>query len=390
MNPGTYNKKVVFAAACTGMLLFGVSMISLGTILPGIIEKFVLTEKATGSLVALLPIGLLAGSLVFGPVIDRYGYKYLMIICSLLILFGLEGMAFCEGLLSIQISVFLIGSGGGVLNGATNALVNDISDKDRGANLSFLGVFFGVGALGMPSLIGILSTYFSENSIVAGIGLAIIAPTLLFLFIRFPIPDQLQSFPLKLGLKLLKNPILIISGMILFFESGIEGIINNWTTTFLQKSNSLNNQEALFALSAFVFSLSISRLILGFLLKKISSSSILLAGITISASGLILLNFTTGYLVSVTGLFVLGIGCAALFPVLLSYVGELFAEMPGTAFSIVMVIAVTGNIIINYFMGLAAHKFGISHYTSVLFISLITMLVFLIIALRMIRHHIKI
>ena len=178
--------------------------------------------------------------------------------------------------------------------------------------------------------------------------------------------------------------------MILFFESGIEGIINNWTTTFLQKTNSLNNQEALFALSAFVLSLSISRLILGFLLRKIASSLILITGIVITASGLLLLNFTSGYIISIAGLFILGVGCAALFPVVLSYVGGLFAEIPGTAFSIVMVIAVTGNIIINYFMGLVADKFGISHYTSVLFIALICMLVFLIIALRMIRHHIKI
>ena len=50
--------------------------------------------------------------------------------------------------------MFLFGLGGGAVNGATNALVSDISEKDKGANLSLLGVFFGLGALGMPFILG--------------------------------------------------------------------------------------------------------------------------------------------------------------------------------------------------------------------------------------------
>ena len=38
--------------------------------------------------------------------------------------------------------MFLFGLGGGAINGATSALVSDISEKEKGANLSLLGVFF--------------------------------------------------------------------------------------------------------------------------------------------------------------------------------------------------------------------------------------------------------
>lgn len=385
-----YSKKNVYAAACIGMLLFGVSLISLGTILPGITTTFTLDEKATGSLVTLLPIGLLAGSLVFGPIADRYGYKYLLITCSLMILLGLEGIAYGENILFIRISIFIIGSGGGALNGATNALINDISGKERSANLSFLGVFFGIGALGMPVLIGILSVYFTQKSILSGIGWTVLIPVLFFLLIRFPVPKQIKQLPIKQGINLLTDSILILTGLILFLESGIEGIINNWTTTFLQKTDVLTNQEALFSLSAFVFSLTISRFILGFVLKRIPSSYVLLAGTGITATGIILLFLTTGYLFSFLALFLLGIGCAAIFPVVLSYTGELFSSISGTAFSIVMVIAAIGNILINYSMGLIAHRFGISQYPTLLFICLILMLILILIILRKIRKHITV
>ena len=137
-----YHFGKVFVAACMGMLLFGIAMISLGSILPSIIENFDLNTLEAGSLASILPTGILLGSLVFGPIVDRYSYKNLLIICTLFIIVGLEGIAFSSGLLFLQLSFFLIGFGGGALNGGTNALVADISEarpEKRSANLSLLG-----------------------------------------------------------------------------------------------------------------------------------------------------------------------------------------------------------------------------------------------------------
>jgi MFS transporter, FHS family, glucose/mannose:H+ symporter len=85
-----YKKNIVFAAACIGMLLFGIVMISLGTINAYLSEKFSLDEIQIASLAALLPFGILAGSLVFGPIVDRYSYRVVLIICSvfIMIIFG--------------------------------------------------------------------------------------------------------------------------------------------------------------------------------------------------------------------------------------------------------------------------------------------------------------
>src|SRR5512139_1241106 len=164
-----YRKNLVFAAACLGMTLFGIVFLSLGSVNNMLAERFRLDDNAIGTLTALLPFGILAGSLIFGPIVDRFGYKWMLIICSLLVMAGLEGMAFASTKGLIQFFVFLIGFGGGVLNGATNALVADVSESERGAKLSLLGVFFGLGALGMPSTLALLSRHFPLMLIVAGI-----------------------------------------------------------------------------------------------------------------------------------------------------------------------------------------------------------------------------
>ena len=74
----SYHKNLVFTAACIGMCFFGVSMITLGAVLPSLIAKLNLSGLQTTSLVTFLPLGMLAGSLIFGPIVDRFGHKALL------------------------------------------------------------------------------------------------------------------------------------------------------------------------------------------------------------------------------------------------------------------------------------------------------------------------
>lgn len=348
------------------MLLFGIVMTSLGSLLPSIMVKFNLDEIAAGTLTSILPLGILLGSVIFGPIVDKYGYKSLLIVCSFLILIGLEGIAFTDSILVIQICIFLIGFGGGVLNGGTNALVADISDGEKSANLSLLGVFFGIGALGMPAVLGGLSESFAQESILAGVGLSVIFPLFFFTPVKFPSPKNPQGFPLKESFKLLKEPFILLFGLILFFESGVEGLVNNWTPTYLIDKFSLSTESALLSLTVFVIGLTLARIALGFLLKKFSSKSVFIGCLLFALAGSIICKFSDAIFYDRIGLFLMGIGLSAGFPVVLGYVGDKFAHVSGTAFSIVLFIALTGNMIINYLMGIIGQLSGISNMVLLL------------------------
>ncbi len=195
----SYNKKSVFAAACVAMLIFGVVMSILGAVLPSVIAQFGLDKAMAGSLFPLMTIGMLLGSLLFGPIVDRYGYKSLLIVCSGLVLIGLEIIGRGGSLNALRVAMFLIGFGGGVINGGSNALVSDIATEDRGAKLSLLGVFFGISAFSVPFLLGLLMNIFGYARLAMVVGLAVAIPILFFIFIRFPEPKQKQGFPLKEG-----------------------------------------------------------------------------------------------------------------------------------------------------------------------------------------------
>jgi MFS family permease len=366
-----YNFWTVFTAACMGMFLFGIVIISLGSIMPSVIDKFDLDKIQAGSLAAILPAGILIGSLVFGPVVDRYSYRNLFIICAIVIIAGIEGIAFARSLFTLQASFLLIGFGGGVFNAGTSALVADISEErpgKRSANLSLLGVFYGIGALGIPVLIAVLSSSWSFEKILQYIGFSIILPLVYFTIISYPPAKQKQGIPLKSGFGLIKDRHLLLLGMFLFFESALEGIISNWTTTFLENENTINSTFALYALSIYILSLTLTRLVLASLLRRIQPIYILQLSIGVIIIGLLLLLLSQTWIWFILCFVLLGIGTASGFPVILGYVGELYKDLRGTAFGLVFFIAIIGNTFMNYGMGLIAQKFGIDKYPMVLLI----------------------
>src|SRR5918996_3999199 len=219
---------MLFAAACLGMLVFGIVLTSLGSLLPSLIGRFGLENAAAGSLLALMSMGVMGGSIVFGPVADRYGYKGLLTVCLTVIMVGLEGVAFAPTRALLVPAILLIGFGGGVVNGGANALVADISDEDKGARLALLGAFFGLGALGLPLLLGLLLDVLSYTTIMAVIGGTVAVPVAICAVTRFPEPKQPRGVPFAQGVRLLRDPTLLLLGLVLLFESGMEITAGGW------------------------------------------------------------------------------------------------------------------------------------------------------------------
>jgi MFS transporter, FHS family, glucose/mannose:H+ symporter len=385
-----YKKNLVFYAACIGMLLFGIVMISLGTINTYLSVKFSLDEIQVASLAALLPFGILAGSLVFGPIVDRYSYKVLLVVCSVLILLALEILAFADVFPLIQAAFFLIGFGGGVINGGTNALVADISSGEQGAKLSLLGVFFGIGALGFPLVTRILSQSYSYEAIIAGIGFFIILPVLFFLIIKFPSAKQAQGFPIKNAFGLIGETSLLMLSFVLFFQSALEGITNNWVTRYFEQAGGLSTDSALTALTFLAASLTVTRLILGWVLKKTASFIVLYVCLGFVFAGSLVLLGAESLTSAIIAMILLGIGYSAAFPVVLGYISELYSNLSGTAFSIALFIALIGNTLLNYLVGIVSQTEGIENFPYLLLLSGALMFIILSFSLKRISKQIKI
>jgi len=368
-----FNRRVVFWSACMGMLLFGIALISLGSIAPDLKEKLSLDDFAAGTLFSILPLGILTGSLLFGPVADKYGYKILVFLSCILLSAGFEGIAFTESSGLLKAAIFLIGLAGGAINGATNALVSDISGYDKTANISLLGVFFGIGALGMPLILGILGESFRFEKIVAAVGILSLLTGILFAVIKLPPPKIAEKIPVTGILAFFKDKVLILIAVFLFFQSSFEGLMNNWTTTYLADHLLVPQDEALYGLSLFVAGMVIMRLITGTILRNIPVRRILIASLIFVLLGIICIKSGISSGVALTGFMLVGAGLASGFPVMLGLTGARYVSLSGSAFSFVLTIALLGNMLINYCMGVISMKYGISHLITITFAEMIIM-----------------
>ena len=380
-----YKRKLVFAAACTGMLLFGITLITLGSVVPGLKDKFLLSDMASGTLFSILPLGILTGSFLFGPLCDKYGYKLLLMFSCFSVCAGFIGIAHAPSLTLLRVSVYLFGLGGGALNGATSAVMSDISDQHKAANLSILGVFFGIGALGMPSVLGALEGHFSFESILTAVGIITLLAGIYIAVIRFPPPKQAQGFPIAKSLRLVKDEVLVLIAFFLFCQSSFEAIINNWTTTFLVKQILVTQSHALYALSLFVAGMTAMRLLTGTLFRKVTIRNLLFISLILLMAGCLLLKWGNSFAVAVAGLISLGAGLAGGFPIMLGMVGNRYRELSGTAFSFVLVIALVGNVLVNYWMGIVVYNYGVRYLVHVAMLEVLVMTILSLLIFRKLK-----
>lgn len=373
---GNYHKNLVFTAACIGMCFFGVSVITLGAILPALVAKLNLSGLQATTLTTSLPLGTLIGSLIFGPIVDRFGHKALLVPSCVIVLLGMEGLAFFESMPFLQASIIGIGLGGGILNGETNALVADISEESKkGSWLSFLGMFYGIGALGIPMLLGSLSEHFTFETILQGIGVIMLAGIAYCIPVRFPAPKQAQGFPLKAGLKLLKERVLLLLSFVLFFQSGIEGVCNNWSTSYFGQVTDISGSQALMALTCMATGLTAARVLQIVIFHKIKPETVLPYSLLLTAAGFALLTFSPDFIRAAVGMTLVGMGLSPTYPVILSVLGNRYPALTGTAFSVALAIALVGQTAMNGLMGiLSQYKSGISLYPYLMLVSLGIML----------------
>src|SRR5271154_5143873 len=184
---------MLILAASLAIFVYGMTAAMLGTILPDFSARFHLTPKQNGTIAFCQAIGLILASIGVGPLIDYEGKKAGLVLGLSLSALAVALLPRTSGFRSIASNLFLMGTGGGIIVTAANALGSDVDPAHRGTALNLLNIFFGVGGFATPFISANLLGKDSKRLcyLIAALAVVTLAVNLIA---PIPPPSNVQSF----------------------------------------------------------------------------------------------------------------------------------------------------------------------------------------------------
>ena len=343
------------------MFLFGIAAALLGATLPLLSERLQIGLARVGTLFLVMNACMLASSFALGALQDRFGMRPPLVAGPLVVGAALLVVAGAESYAQLLLAVALLGAGGSALNGASNALVADLYEDPaaKGAALNLVGVFFGVGALIIPFAIGLLLRAVGLHGIlVAGAVLCLLVAVANALP-AYPLAKQAGGLSLAEAACLVRDPLVLLLGLLLFFQSGNEFIVGGYTTTLLTNEMGMSVGAASYALAGYWAALMLTRAWLGRGRSSLTGGRLVLASAGASAVVAALLVTAPGASLAVAMVVALGATLAGIFPAVLGVAGSRFPAHSGTVFGILFTMALSGGMTLPWATGQAAAAWGL-------------------------------
>ena len=342
---------MVFLAGALAIFVYGMIAAMLGTILPGLSERFHLTPKQNGSIAFAQALGLMIASFLVGPLLDNEGKKLGLVMGLILIAVALLSLPRSSGFGSVAALLFLLGFGGGVVVTAANALINGPSESN------LLNLFFGLGGMLTPFIAAnllkgdIVKLCYAAGFIaVVALAVQVIAP--------IPAPTTSSSFASLVGNELsgigslLGEPALWLLGLMLFLYVSCEVGIWNWLVQHLI-AQGLPESRALNVLSlGFALGLLVGRLIVGLVQIPAPPETITLVAAVLMAVTSYLVLTVRSVNAAWAMVFLAGVAMAPVFPTTLAIVGSVFKkEQAGTAIGLAITFGWAGLAVSSRIIG---------------------------------------
>ncbi|HET7101176.1 MAG TPA: MFS transporter [Terriglobia bacterium] len=327
---------VLTANAC--MFVFGVVLLLMGSLLPSLEVNYI----QAGSLGSFPLAGILAATILVGPVLDTAGAKPVLAAGLAMVAGALGLMPLLHTFAALAVAALVYGFGGGILNTATSALVADLSASGRGAALNLLGFSFSLGALTAPLLMSTVGGRFGTSTVlhILAAGTAVIlVPVLIF---RFPAATYAGTRLAEL-LRVLNHPLVWLFGALLFFESGSENSMFVWAGKIVAGMFNATPQRAGWALVGLSAAIGAGRLGAAFLLRVLGSRKVMLLSAAVTVTGVMIAYTSPVFPTAVLGMVVIGLGLASIYPTALGIAGDRFPRQTGTVFGAIMAVSLVGG-----------------------------------------------
>lgn len=336
----------------------------LGVAWPEMVGEFHVAYSAAGIISMTISICTVIASLQTARITRKMGTGKLVLGSVLLTVIGLIGFAFTQNFYLLILAALPLGLGAGAIDTSLNDYVA-VNLKPH--HMNWLHAFWGVGATMGPMIMGVvLNNHYSWRNgymIIGGIQLMLV----LILFFSLPLwkqnkqkaskesDDRTTSFG-----AVIKQKGVFFALLSFFFYVGLEGVIFLWGSSYLIEVKSLSVGTASFIVSIFFASLTIGRMISGFITFWLSNQKLLLYSEIALLLGIFIVAFGAGS-VLFAGFILIGLGCAAIYPTMMNETPRRFGERNSSSIiGFQVALGSVGIMVIPPFIGVIFQSFTMS------------------------------
>lgn len=226
-----------------------------------------LTYVQLGTLVAVNFSVQVGSDLVFSGLIDRIGFRRLVLPACLVGSLGLFLFALAPVLLPGRVFAGLLAAtavysaAGGLLEVLLSPIVNAIPNEEKGAAMSLLHSFYAWGQMATIILTTLFLFLVGERHWQWMVGFWALLPLANFLlFLKAPFPPSVpEEHRLNMGDLILK-PFCLLAFAAIFFGASAEVLMNQWTSAFMERALLLPKLTGdLFGMCGFALMLGLGR-----------------------------------------------------------------------------------------------------------------------------------
>ena len=336
----------------------------LGSAWPAMYREFAVPVSYAGGISAIISIGTVISSLQSDRLTKRLGTGRVTALSVLTTAVALFGFSVSHSFAALCLWAIPYGLGAGSVDASLN---NYVALHYASRHMSWLHCMWGLGASLGPYIMGYALTgggWSTGYRIIALLQFALAAALLLTL----PLwktraadaagTERPQPLPLK---KVIRIPGAKEVMAVFFCYCAVEQTAILWASSYLALRWGLSAQEAASHASLFFVGITAGRVLSGFLTLKFSDTQMIRLGQAVLLAGVLCLLLPFGTSSALTGLVLVGLGCAPVYPSIIHSTPDRFgADQSQAIIGIQMASAYVGTCLMPPLFGLIANHISVS------------------------------
>ena len=344
----------------------GMIALSIGTVLPYLIEEMGIGYGLAGSFLSLFALGNLAASGISPYLSARLGQKRSVLFTYCLVPICLFMVTLTPPIAVLWLCFFMLGVVRGSVSIVNNTVINDHC-KGRAMALNLLHMMAAAGSFCAPFFCGLLIGKMGEwRDAFWGLCLLSFVCILLYGLLQ-PNHDFPVTAVKNQGKEYLKSPDFYIIGMVLFFYLGVENCISGWFVTYFKNSGLMSQEFASALVSVTWLAIMGGRLFTALISEKVKKEKLIAVNCVLASVCFLIMIGVCSFPDRVpAGLFILagamlgmGFFFSGIYPTGVANVSRYIQGSPGGT-ALFLAISAVGGILMPQIVGSLADWIGLS------------------------------